>query len=245
MLALKILLCIVFGYFVGCINPAYIIGRLRGIDVRKSGSGNAGASNALILMGKAVGIFSALFDIFKAAGVMWLVPVIFGELPYGPEIAGVACALGHMYPVFMRFKGGKGLACLGGIIIAVDWRLFLIIITLAIIMVLVVDYICVVPITASIAMPLLYGFFGVDGLDWLKRAEGGWAGAAILGILTLVMLYKHIQNIRRIFRGTEVHFSFAWSKNKEQELAKVQANEVAWREKQAAKKAMREAKKNQ
>ena len=73
----KILLCILFGYLVGCINPTYIIGRLRGIDVRKHGSGNAGASNALILMGKYIGIFSALFDIFKAAGVMWLAPVIF------------------------------------------------------------------------------------------------------------------------------------------------------------------------
>ncbi len=242
MIALKILLCILLGYFVGCINPAYIIGRMRGIDVRKSGSGNAGASNALILMGKSIGIFSALFDIFKAAGVMWLVPVLVGDVFLAPEVAGVACAIGHMYPVFMKFKGGKGLACLGGIIIAVDWRMFLIVITLAIVMVLVVDYICVVPITVSIAMPLLYGFFGVDGLDWLKRAEAGWAGAAVLGILTAVMLYKHIQNIRRILRGTEVHFSFAWSKNKEEELAKVRQNELAWQEKCAAKKAEKEAK---
>ncbi len=243
-MALKYLLCILFGYAVGNINPAYIVGKVRGIDVRKSGSGNAGASNALILMGKSIGIAIALFDIFKAAGVMWLVPVIFGDLPLGPEVGGVACALGHMYPVLMKFKGGKGLACLGGIIIAVDWRLFLIVITSAIIMVLVVDYICVVPITVGIATPLFYGFFGAAGLDWLKRAEGGWAGAGVLGILTVVMLYKHIQNIRRILRGSEVHFSFAWSKDKEAQLERVRENERIWQEKKAAKRAEKLARKN-
>ncbi len=240
MIALKIVLCILFGYLVGGINPSYIIGRLRGIDVRKDGSGNAGASNALILMGKAVGIFSAIFDIFKAAGVMWLVPVIFGNIPMGPEIAGVACAIGHMFPIYMKFRGGKGLACLGGIFIAIDWRLFFIVLAMEIVLVLLLDYICVAPITGSIALPILYGLLGSDGSGWLKRAEAGWGGALILACLAVVMVYKHIQNLRRIARGTEVHFSFAWSKDKEAQIERVRHNELLWREKQAQKKAEQE-----
>ncbi len=234
-MAWKILLAILFGYLVGCINPAYIIGRLRGIDVRKKGSGNAGASNALILMGKFVGIGSALFDILKAAGVMWLAPVIFGNVPCIAEIAGVACLIGHIYPVFMKFKGGKGLACLGGILLAMDFRLLLIVLAIEIVVVLVVDYICIVPITASIALPILYGVFGDLGLGWLLRAEGGWPAIWILCIVTALMLFKHMQNLYRIATKTEMHFSFLWSKDKEGEKARIERNRELLREKKLSK----------
>lgn len=235
-MAWKILLCILFGYAVGNINPAYIIGRIRGIDVRKSGSGNAGASNALILMGKLVGIGSALFDILKAAAVMWLAPVIFGDIACIAEIAGVACTIGHIYPVVMKFKGGKGLACLGGILLALDWRLLLVVLAIEIVTVLLVNYICVVPITASIALPILYGVFGDMGLGWLARAEGGWPAIWILCIVTALMLFKHVQNVYRIATGTEMHFSYLWSKDKEGEKARIEENRRKLAEKKQAKK---------
>ena len=232
----KILLCILFGYAVGNINPAYIIGRIRGIDVRRHGSGNAGASNALILMGKLVGISSAIFDILKAAGVMWLAPVIFGDLPCAAEIAGVACTIGHIYPVVMKFKGGKGLACIGGILLALDWRLLVILLAIEIVIVLLVNYICIVPITACIALPILYRVFGADGLDWLLRAEGGWPAVAILSVVTVVVLFKHVQNIYRIATHTEMHFSFLWSKDKEGEKARIEENRRKLAERKQAKK---------
>lgn len=219
----KIILCILFGYLVGGINPSYIIGRLRGFDIRKKGSGNAGASNAVILMGKAIGIFSALFDIAKAAAVMLTAPLIFKSMPFAAEIAGVACLVGHVYPVFMKFRGGKGLACLGGMLIAIDWRMFLIALALEIVLVLVVDYICFVPITASILTPIVYAVFGADGLDLLLFGAGGRWGAAILAIATLVILSRHVENIGRIKNGTELHFSYLWRKDKDAEIARVMA----------------------
>ncbi len=231
----KVLLCILFGYLVGNINPAYIIGRLRGIDVRKKGSGNAGASNALILMGKAVGIGSALFDILKAAGVMWLAPVIFGDIPCIAEVGGVACTIGHIFPVVMKFKGGKGLACLGGILLAIDWRLLLIVLAVEIAVVLIVNYICIVPITAGIAMPIIYGVFGDMGLGWLKRAEGGWPAIGILCIVTVILLLKHVQNVYRIATKTEMPFNYLWSKDKEGERARIEANREKLRQKKLAK----------
>ena len=225
-MVLKILLCFLFGYLIGGINPAYIIGRLRGIDIRKKGSQNAGASNAVILLGKTVGVAIALFDIGKAAAAFWLAPVIFnqfGGLPLAAEIAGVAAIIGHIFPIFMNFKGGKGLACFGGLVLAIDPRLFGLILAAEILLLLLVDYICIVPITAVIIIPIVYGVFGVSGLDWLWRAAGGWWGAAIIGIASVVMLLRHMQNVKRIIKGKEMRFSYVWmnEEDRKKELIRI------------------------
>ena len=220
----KIILALLFGYAVGNINPSYIIGRLRGFDIRKKGSGNAGASNAVITMGKVVGIGSALFDILKASAVVWLAPLIFKDTPFVAEVAGVSCILGHIWPAVMKFKGGKGLACLGGVILAFDWRLFLIMLAAEIVLAVAIDYICVIPVTASVLLPLFYGFFGADGTGWLWHGAGSWWGALILTVATLAILVRHIENFKRIRRGTEMHLSFLWKKDKEAEVARVAAN---------------------
>jgi len=218
----KIILAVLFGYAVGNINPSYIIGRLRGFDIRKKGSGNAGASNAVIIMGKTIGIGSAVFDILKATAVVWLAQyVLFKEVPYAAEIAGVSCIIGHIYPAVMKFKGGKGLACLGGAILAFDWRLFLIMLAAEIVLAVALDYICVVPITASVLLPLFYGFFGADGTEWLWRGAGSWWGALILTVATLAILLRHVENFKRIRNGTEMHLSYLWKKDKAAELARV------------------------
>ena len=219
----KIIVTLLASYLVGSINPSYIIGRLKGIDIRRQGSGNAGASNATVVLGKWVGIFSGVFDILKATGVMLLFPLIFKDVPYLAECAGVACIVGHIFPVFMNFKGGKGLACFGGLVLAIDPRLFGLILAAEILLLLLVDYICIVPITAVIIIPIVYGVFGADGLDWLWRAAGGWWGAAIIGIASVVMLLRHLQNIKRIIKGKEMRFSYVWmsEEDKKKELIRI------------------------
>ena len=244
-MVLKILLCFLFGYLIGGINPAYVIGRLRGIDIRKKGSKNAGASNAVILLGKTVGVAIALFDIGKAAASFWLAPVIFnqfGGLPLAAEIAGVGAIIGHIFPVYMKFRGGKGTACLGGVLLAIDWRLFLIALFTEILLVVATDYLCLLPITIAIAIPVIYGLCGEQGNGWLLNATGGWWGAAVLSVASAVILIMNIKNIRRIIHGTEMHLSYAWSKNKPAEIERIQANEKKWEEKKAAKRQAREGK---
>lgn len=223
MIVLKILVTVLVGYLVGGINPSYIIGRIKGIDIRKQGSGNAGASNATIVLGKWIGILSGVFDILKATAVMLLMPLFFPDVPFVAEIAGVACVIGHIFPVFMNFKGGKGLAAFGGMILAIDPRFFGLILACEILLLLVVDYICIVPITAVIIVPIVYGIFGVNGLNWLWRAAGGWWGAAIIGIASVVMLLRHMQNIKRILKGKEMHFSYIWmsAEDKKKELIRI------------------------
>ena len=198
------LICIVMGYAIGAINPAFFIAKLHGVDIKKSGSKNAGASNTLILFGKLQGIFCALFDIAKAFFVVRLAQYIFPELIWAFAVTSVACIFGHVFPFYMNFKGGKGLACLGGMILSYDWRVFLVLLAAELAIVLLTDYICFVPITASLVFPIIYGFMRKD-----------LVGAMILGISTLLMLYKHRENLDRIKSGTEAHFSLLWNKERE------------------------------
>ena len=203
---MKYLVCILIGYFLGCINPSYIIGKLRGVNIKKSGSRNAGASNALLLFGKAVGVFCALFDIMKAFAAIKICEAIFSGEPYVFSVAAVAAILGHIFPFYLKFKGGKGLACLGGTVLAFDWRYFLMILSIEVIFVLIVNYICFVPMTASVVFPISYGIIRQDLI-----------GALILLIPMVVILIKHIENIKRIMDGSEVRISYLWNKNKEVE----------------------------
>ncbi len=210
---LSVILCALLGYLLGCINPAYLIARARGFDIRSRGSGNAGASNAVITMGKAVGVFSALFDIFKAwlavcLAVRYFTDLSVGGVPVAGEIAGISCMLGHMFPVFMSFRGGKGLACMGGMILYMDWKAFLFLLGGELALVIITDYICVAPLSLSVIFPILRGL-----------TTGSLAAALILCLAIPAVWYRHAVNIRRIVAGTEAHFSFLW--NRESETSRV------------------------
>lgn len=196
--------CVLVGYLIGTLNPSFIIAKCRGFDIRQRGSGNAGASNALIVFGKLAGVLCALFDILKATGVVLLMQVIFPDAPFIYAVTATACTLGHIFPFYMRFRGGKGLACLGGIILGYDWRVFLIMLTLAILLALLTRYICFVPMAASLAFPVVYGVMSRD--LW---------GALILAVLIPVIFGRHAENLRRIREGKEMRLSYLWNKKHE------------------------------
>lgn len=209
---MKYLICILVGYLVGTINPSYIISRIKGFDIRKRGSGNAGASNAVIVLGRVVGVLCALFDIMKAAVIIWIAESIFPELTYVFAVTGISCIVGHIFPFYMRFRGGKGLACLGGTVLAYDWRVFLIMLAGEILVALFTNYICFVPVTAGFIFPVVYGVMHRD--VW---------GALILSIAGLLIVYKHKENFKRIRNGTEARLSWLW--NREKELERMQENQ--------------------
>jgi len=209
---MQFVLCALIGYLIGNINPSYIIARLRGFDIRDRGSGNAGASNAIITMGKKAGLVSALFDIFKAVIAAEIAAHLFPNIRFAKVLSGSACIIGHIFPVFMHFHGGKGLASLGGMILSFDPEVFLTMLIIEIIIGFSIDYICVVPITGSVMFTAVYAF-----------CTGDVIGTFILAIVSLVILAKHIENMRRIQNGTEAHLSFLWSKDKE--LERIKKNE--------------------
>jgi glycerol-3-phosphate acyltransferase PlsY len=206
---MELLWCILIGYGVGCINPAYIIGQIRGFDIRKKGSGNAGASNALIVLGKLLGVFCALFDIGKAVCAVLLARYLFSDFTYCFAVTATACILGHIFPFYMKFRGGKGLACLAGVVLAFDWRVFIPFAIAEIAFALIVNYICVIPTSAAVIFPLVYAIMTHDVLD-----------AALLLATGSVIIIRHKDNFIRIKNGTELRLSFIWSKNKEIERVK-------------------------
>ena len=195
---------ILLGYVIGNINPAYIIAKIKGFDIREHGSKNPGASNALILMGKIVGLFCAVFDIAKAVFAVWMCQKLFATIPYIFSLTSVACIAGHMFPFYMRGRGGKGLACLGGVILVYDWRVFAVMMTGELLLALLTNYICVVPLTASVIFPVVYGVL-----------EKSLWGALILCVATVLIWYKHMENLKRIKAGEEVRLCFLWNREKE------------------------------
>ena len=201
---MEYVVCILAGYLIGGINPAYLFAKIKGFDIRSKGSGNAGASNAALTMGKKWGVISGALDILKALVCFKLAEWLFVEKMFIGIVAGVSCILGHIFPVYMKFRGGKGLACIGGTVLAYSWKLFLLLLAVEAVIVLVSDYICFV----SISAPFLFAF----SVGFLERSV---VGMLILLLPALVMLCKHFPNLKRIRMGKEVHFSFLWKGKKE------------------------------
>lgn len=201
----------IIGYFIGCINLSYIISRLKGFDIRHVGSGNAGASNLVIVIGKKIGLFVAVLDVMKAFMAFRMAQFIFpdayvGMISYAGVIAGVGAVIGHVFPFYMGFKGGKGLACYGGTVLAIDYRLFVVLFILALLIAIVTDYICFAPITMSFIVPISLGVI-----------YNTWIPSAIIAVASAVLLYKHRENLSRIRAGEELRFHFLWRRKDESE----------------------------
>ena len=202
---------LIIGYFIGCINLSYILSRIKGFDIRSVGSGNAGASNVVIVIGRKIGLFIAVLDILKAFLAFNLAELIFpeamsGSLSWAGVLAGVGSVIGHIFPFYMGFKGGKGLACFGGPVLGIDYRLFVILFIAAFLIAMITDYICFAPISMAFIVPVTVGV--------IYRV---WIPSAIIAIASAALLYKHRENIARIRSGDELRFHFLWRRKDESE----------------------------
>lgn len=191
----KILLYIailILAYLMGCSNMALYLSKYKGVDLRAAGSGNLGASNAMILMGWGPGVIVAVHDIGKALLAVVLARHFGQGLPFIGAAAGVACVLGHMFPFFLRFRGGKGFASYLGMTLALNWKFALLVMVIVALVTLISDYIVVGTVTSVILVPAYMAF--THGLYF----------SAILCIATAAILIKHRENYVRIYRGTEI-----------------------------------------
>lgn len=183
---------ILIGYLLGCSNMAYFLGKLHGADLRGGGSGNLGASNTVVLLGWKAGVLTAVHDIGKAVLAVMVAQWLFPQLEHIGAVAGVACVLGHIFPFYLNFKGGKGFASYFGVTLALNWKLALVLMVAVILVTVITDYIVCGTVTTVVTVPV-YMFFA-----------SGWLLAAILLVATAVMLWKHRENYRRIRNGTEL-----------------------------------------
>jgi len=204
------ILTILTAYLLGCSNMACYIARWKKIDLRAGGSGNLGASNAAIMIGWRAGILTGLHDIGKAALAVALAGLLFPNLPYIRAIAGVCCVLGHIFPVFMKFRGGKGFAPYLGMTLALNWKLALVVAAAVVLITLISDYIVCGTFTAVTVVPV-----------WEGIAAKDWMVALILLVATGVIIFRHWENISRIRAGKEIGLRSTLRKEHRAEETKV------------------------
>lgn len=182
------------GYLLGTSSMAFYLSKLTKKDVRKSGSGNLGASNTMALLGWKAAVLVGAHDIGKAWLAVLLANWIFPDVAYAGAVAGVASVIGHIFPFYLKFKGGKGLASYIGLTAGLDIWLALVLVVVVLGIMILTDYIALGALAMVIIAPLVSLF------------TQGWVLALILCVATAVMIYKHIENLSRIFRGEEMGF---------------------------------------
>ena len=190
---MRYLAVILIGYLLGCSNMAYYITRMKNADMRKYGSGNLGASNATILFGWGAGVLVAVHDIGKSVLAVILARLLFPELPYAGAAAGVASVLGHIFPFYLKLKGGKGLASFIGMSLALNWKIALAALVILVLATLITDYIVCGTLSVIVTFPVALGITSQNLILTL-----------IVLVATAVIIVKHLENFKRILNRTEI-----------------------------------------
>lgn len=195
-----ILLCMIPSYLLGSLNFALILSRrFFGEDVRQKGSGNAGMTNMLRNYGKGAAALTLLGDALKAVVSSLIGYVVFGVT--GAYIAGLFCILGHMFPIYYRFKGGKGVVTTAVMILMLNPVIFLILLAVFLLIVLGTRFISLGSVMCVMIWPLI-----------LQRMEGAGAPVLMAMAIAALVVFMHRENIKRLLRGEENKVSFGKKK---------------------------------
>ena len=194
----------IIAYLIGSINFSVIISKkVAGFDVREKGSGNAGSTNMLRSVGKGAAALTLLCDVLKGV-VAILIAIGIGNLVKDADkgllvqIAGVAVVLGHTFPIFFGFKGGKGVATSLGILLMTNWQIGLICLVFALVLMVLTQMVSLGSCAAAVLFPVLTLFIK----EHYIVAEGGNYFIYSV-ILAVIVLYNHRSNIKRMLNGTE------------------------------------------
>lgn len=185
-------LCLVVGYLLGSISPSYFLSRGKGIDLKNVGQKNLGTTNAFMMLGKASGIIVMVTDFMKGFLAVKIAQLLFPEFGIAGITAGAAAILGHIFPFYLKFRGGKGLATLGGVILSTDVRGFLLLAVVGIAVMLISDWGC----AASFSTAILYPFF------YFMKSHS-YISLVILELACICVIVKHCVNIPRLKEGKE------------------------------------------
>lgn len=196
-------LCAIVAYLLGSVNSAIILSKLKGKDIRKEGSGNAGATNTLRVMGKKYAALVALFD-----GLKGVIAVLAARLlctlfetgaPLGIYISALFVMLGHIYPVFFQFRGGKGIMTTIAVVFMLDWKIGLILFVVCIAIMAISKYVSLGSCIGSVMFPVLVALMH----------KGDTAFLIISIIIGALALFKHRSNIVRLINGNESKLNFS------------------------------------
>lgn len=189
---MQTVLSLVIGYLVGCINPARIVGKKKNVNLKETGTGNLGATNTALVLGRKAGYFVLFFDMFKSFFSYKLAKLLFPQLVAAGVIACIGVILGHAFPVFYGFQGGKSLASFGGLVLAHDPVQFVILLTLGIIMSFVMNYGVYLAVTATTLFPFI---------SWIR--SGSFMTFLSTATASGIVLALHFGNLRRAITGED------------------------------------------
>jgi glycerol-3-phosphate acyltransferase PlsY len=192
---IKLLLLIIFGYLLGSIPFSYLIPKLKGIDIRKVGSGNVGATNVIRAMGLKFGLLASILDLLKA-----VIPVYLATrfLLFDWQIALVAITpvFGHIFPVWLGFKGGKGVgSTIGVLLVLLGWKHFLVLLLIWLIVIAIFQIMSVASLLMSSLLPLFLAYFSYP-LPYFF----------LVIALAILIWWAHRENLKRIKEGVEPKF---------------------------------------
>ena len=190
---MEYLFVIILGYLLGCSNLAYYLSRAARKDIRQSGTGNLGASNATVLFGWKAGVAVAVHDAGKALLAVLLAKLLFPDLENAGAAAGVAAVLGHIFPFYLKFKGGKGTASFVGMTLALNWKLALAVLVILILATIITDYIVIGTFSIIVTVPAYMGLFAHNLILM-----------SIICIASVAIFWKHRENIGRMIRKEEI-----------------------------------------
>lgn len=200
----------IIAYLIGSVNFSVILSKkMAGFDVREKGSGNAGTTNMLRTVGKKAALITLICDILKgvvAIGIALIAGNMVKDLDNAllVQLAGIFVILGHAFPVFFKFKGGKGIATALGVLLMTNWQIGLICLVFALILIALTRMVSVGSIAAAILFPVLVLFIGQNYIVPSSNLSYFIYSVAI----ALFVIFKHKENIKRIFNGTENKISF-------------------------------------
>jgi len=201
------LIALLCSYLLGSTPAGVLVARARGVDLRRVGSGNVGATNVGRALGKPLGLAVFLFDFLKGfvpafLGAAWLSDG--GHLPYDRDLVavclGMAAVLGHVFPVWLAFRGGKGVATSAGLCAGLSWPSILIALAIWYLTLKLTRYVSVASIVAAAAFPVV--FILIEGVDRALHERRLVTGLAL--VLAVAIILLHQSNIRRLLRGEEL-----------------------------------------
>ena len=194
----------IIAYLIGSVNFSVILSKkMAGFDVREMGSGNAGATNMLRSVGKGAAALTLLCDILKGVitiGIAILIGKIFnvGNKSILVQIAGLLVVIGHTFPVFFKFRGGKGVATSLGVLIMSNWKIGLICLVFAILLMVLTKMVSLGSICAAVLFPVLTLFINTN---YIVQDGSGYFIYSIL--LAVLVVFNHRENVKRLLNGTE------------------------------------------
>lgn len=192
---------LIIGYFAGSLNFAVIVSRLLyKEDVRQKGSKNAGLTNMLRVYGKKAAAFTLVGDVFKTVLPCMLGRVLFGDT--GVALAGLGCVIGHVFPVYYRFRGGKGVLTTAAMVLCLNPVVFAVLIAFFALIVWGTKYVSLGSIICALLFPIIFS----------KAAEPNIFPVAVSMILAVTVVVLHHENIKRLFNGEESKISFGSDK---------------------------------